>query len=119
MANFAVTLVHGPSWDDARPIREQCDWDAHAAFMDGLVDDGFIIICGPIGDGHTTLHAVEASSQDEIRAWFGADPWASAGLLEIGSIDPWALWLDGRRLDGRRLDGPPLDRQPPDQRVRQ
>jgi uncharacterized protein YciI len=104
MATFAVTLVHGPGWDDARPIREQNDWDAHAAFMDELVDDGFIIIGGPIGDGHTTLHAVEASGRDEIRGRLAADPWASAGLLEIGSIDPWALWLDGRRLEARTPD---------------
>src|SRR3984885_10169500 len=107
MANFAVTLVHGPGWDDALPIREQCGWDAHAAFMDSLVEGGFIILGGPIDDGHTTLHAVEASGRDEIRARLGADPWASAGLLEIGSIDPWALWLDGRPMDGRPMDGHP------------
>jgi uncharacterized protein YciI len=101
MANFAVTLVHGPGWDDARPIRQQDDWDAHAAFMDGLVAHGVIIIGGPIGDGRTTLHAVEATGEDEVRARFGADPWATAGLLRIGSIEPWALWLGGRRSTGR------------------
>jgi hypothetical protein len=47
MANFAVRLVHGPGWDPARPIRQQDGWDGHAAFMDGLVDDGFIILGGP------------------------------------------------------------------------
>ena len=106
MANFAVTLVHGPGWDDARPIREQRGWDAHAAFMDRLVDDGFILIGGPIGDGRTTLHAVEASGKEEVTSRFAADPWAAAGMLKIGSIDPWAPWLDGRRLDRRRLGGP-------------
>jgi uncharacterized protein YciI len=96
MANFAVTLVHGPAWDDSRPIRQQRGWDAHAAFMDGLVDDGFLIIGGPIGDGDRTLHAVEAADEGEVRTSLGADPWAAAGLLEIGSIEPWALWLDSR-----------------------
>lgn len=43
MANFAVRLVHGPGWDSSRRIRGQADWDEHAAFMDGLVNDGFII----------------------------------------------------------------------------
>ena len=52
MANFAVRLVHGPNWDPGRPIREQDGWDEHAAFMDGLVKDGFIILGGPVGDGH-------------------------------------------------------------------
>jgi uncharacterized protein YciI len=97
MANFAVTLVHGPAWDDSRPIRQQRDWDAHAAFMDGLVDAGFLIVGGPLGDGDRTLHAVESADENEVRATFGEDPWAAAGMLEIGSIEPWALWLDARR----------------------
>jgi uncharacterized protein YciI len=96
MATFAVRLVHGPGWDPSRPIREQPGWDAHAAFMDGLVDDGFLIIGGPLGDGAQTLHAVDAANEDEVRARFGADPRASAGLLQVGSIEPWALWLDSR-----------------------
>jgi uncharacterized protein YciI len=96
MANFAVRTAHGPAWDPSRPIREQDDWAAHAAFMDGLVEDGFIILGGPVGNGEQTLHAVEAASEDDIRVRFAADPWATAGLLRIGSIAPWALWLDSR-----------------------
>ncbi len=65
--------------------------------MDGLVDDGFIILGGPIGDGEQTLHAVEAAGEHEIGARLAEDPWASAGLLRIATIEPWALWLDGRQ----------------------
>jgi len=101
MANFAVRLVHGPNWDPGRPIREQDGWKEHAAFMDGLVEDGFIILGGPVDDGEQTLHAVEAAGEDEIRTRLALDPWASAGLLRVGSIERWALWLDGRGLDGR------------------
>ena len=96
MANFAVRLVHGPCWDPSRPIREQDGWDEHAAFMDGLVDDGFIIVGGPIGTGEQTLHVVEAPDESDITARLARDPWASAGLLRIGTIEPWALWLDSR-----------------------
>ena len=96
MANFAVRTIHGPGWDSSRPIREQAGWDAHAAYMDGLVDDGFLIIGGPIGDGAQTLHAVEAADENTVRARFAADPWAAAGLLRLGSVEPWALWLDSR-----------------------
>jgi len=96
MATFAVTLVHGPRWDSARPIRSQDGWDSHAAFMDALVDGGFIILGGPLGDGEQTLHAVEAADPDAVRARLAEDPWASAGLLRIGTIEPWALWLDSR-----------------------
>jgi uncharacterized protein YciI len=96
MANFAVRLIHGPGWDSSRPIRAQDGWAAHAAFMDRLVDDGFIIVGGPVGDGEQTLHVVQAADEDTIRAQLAADPWAQAGLLRIGTIEPWALWLDSR-----------------------
>ena len=97
MANFAVRLVHGPGWDNARPIRAQDAWDQHAAFMDRLVDEGFVVAGGPVGDGEQTLHLVEAGDEKEIRARLAEDPWAPTGLLLIGTIEPWALWLDGRR----------------------
>jgi uncharacterized protein YciI len=100
MANFAVRLVHGPGWDPSRQIRDQDAWDEHAAFMDGLVDDGFIILGGPVGDGEQTLHVVEAADENEIKARLAGDPWASAGLLQIGTVEPWALWLDSRRPPG-------------------
>jgi uncharacterized protein YciI len=96
MANFAVRLAHGPDWDSSRQIRDQDAWDEHAAFMDGLVGDGFIILGGPVGDGAETLHVVEAADEREIRARLAKDPWAQAGMLRIATIEPWALWLDSR-----------------------
>jgi uncharacterized protein len=96
MATFAVTLIHGPGWDDARPIREQDGWPEHAAFMDGLVDDGFLVIGGPLSDGSRTLHLVDAADEDAVTVRLAADPWAADGKLQIGSVEPWALWLDGR-----------------------
>jgi uncharacterized protein YciI len=96
MANFALMLVHGPGWDTSRPIRQQAAWAQHAAFMDGLVDDGFIILGGPLGDGERTLHVVEAADPGEIETRMAQDPWAETGLLRIGSIEPWSLWLDSR-----------------------
>jgi uncharacterized protein YciI len=96
MANFALMLIHGPGWDASRQIREQPAWDEHAAFMDGLVDDGFIILGGPLRDGGRSLHVVEAADERAVEARMGQDPWARMGLLKIGSIQPWTLWLDGR-----------------------
>ncbi len=102
MATFAVRLVHGPGWDPARPIRSQDAWDEHAAFMDGLVDDGFVVLGGPVGDGEQTLHVVVAADENQVRARLAEDPWAQARLLQIGSIEAWALWLDGRQARGAR-----------------
>jgi len=36
----------GPAWDPGRPLREQEEWDEHARFMDGLFDEGFLVLAG-------------------------------------------------------------------------
>lgn len=95
-------MVNGPSYDSSRPRREQRDWDEHATFMDGLVDEGFVILGGPIGDGERILLIVEASDQRAVQARLGEDPWAPMGVLRIGSIETWTLWLDGRQAAGAR-----------------
>ena len=51
----------GPQFDRARPLEQQSDWPAHAAFMDRLVEQGFIVLGGPLGDGRV-VHAVDADS---------------------------------------------------------
>jgi len=64
--------------------------------MDHLVDDGLIIVGGPVGAGNHTAHLIEGVDPHQIRAGLADDPWAKDGHLTIGSLDPWALWLDGR-----------------------
>jgi uncharacterized protein len=97
VAAFVVTEVSGPSWDASRARREQDGWDEHAAFMDALVDDGFVVLGGPIGDGERVMLVVEAEDEDEVRRRFARDPWLPAGILEIASIEPWTIWLDARK----------------------
>jgi hypothetical protein len=97
VAVFAVTMVNGPAWDDGRPRREQPGWSRHAAFMDSLVEDGFVLLGGPIGDGEQVLLAVEATDEAEIADRLRDDPWTPTGQLRIGEIRPWTVWLDGRR----------------------
>ena len=97
MAMFLVVLRRsGPRWDPSRPMEEQADWPAHAAFMDGLVDQGFIVLGGPLVDEERVVHAVEAESEDAIRTTLALDPWSETHL-HIDSIDPWTIRLDGWR----------------------
>jgi uncharacterized protein YciI len=96
MAMFHVE-VHssGPEWDHARPMEEQSGWPAHASFMDGLVEEGFIVLGGPLGDEHRVVHVVEAESEDEVRATLARDPWSETHLV-VAAVDPWTIRLDGR-----------------------
>ena len=63
--------------------------------MDQLVDDGFIVLGGPLEDELRTAHAVAAESRDAIRELFARDPWSESHLL-VQSIDEWEIRLDGR-----------------------
>jgi uncharacterized protein YciI len=92
---FHVVLRQaGPDWDTSKPLEEQSDWDAHAAFMDKLVEDGFIVLGGTLPN-RRTAHAVEAESEEAVRATWARDPWSGSHLL-IESIEPWLIRLDGR-----------------------
>jgi uncharacterized protein YciI len=96
MATFLVLLHRsGPDWNPSLPLEEQSGWPEHAAFMDGLVDDGFMILGGPLADEVRVAHVVEADSEDAVRATFARDPW-SESHLQVASIDPWTLRLDSR-----------------------
>jgi uncharacterized protein YciI len=75
-------------------MREQQSWDEHAAFMDGLVDDGFVVLGGPL-DERDVLLVVEAESEAAVRERFATDPWIENGMLEITAVRPWTVLLDG------------------------
>ena|SRR5437763_5006398 len=93
---FLVNLTRsGPQWDRAQPLEGQSGWDEHAAFMDGLVDQGFVILGGPLADEFRVVHAVEAASEEAVRATLAADPW-SGTHLEVVAVEPWTIRLDGR-----------------------
>jgi uncharacterized protein YciI len=94
---FHVVLTRsGPRWRRGRPLEEQSGWSEHASFMDGLVDDGFLVLGGPLADEHRVVHAVEAESEDAVRATLARDPWSGTHLV-VDAIEPWTIRLDGRR----------------------
>ena len=93
---FLVVLRRsGPEYNHSKPLEEQAGWDEHATFMDGLVDDGFIILGGPLATDRRVAHAVEAQSKDAVQATFARDPWSETHLL-VEQIEPWTIRLDGR-----------------------
>jgi uncharacterized protein YciI len=94
---FLVVLRRsGPGWDASRPLEEQSGWPAHAAFMDGLVDDGFIVLGGPLADEERVVLVVEAESEQAVGETLARDPW-SGTHLRLDTIDRWTIRLDGRR----------------------
>lgn len=91
---FLVWLARGASWDHSLARRQQAGWDDHAAFMDSLVEEGVVILGGPVGegDGEDSLLVVDLENEAAIRARLAGDPWVD-DLLTIKSIEPWSVWL--------------------------
>jgi hypothetical protein len=96
MGMFLVTLSRsGPAWDPAAALEEQSGWAEHAAFMDGLVEAGLIVLGGPL-DGLRVVHAIEAADERAVREALGRDPWSGSHLV-VERVEPWTIRLDGTR----------------------
>jgi uncharacterized protein YciI len=93
---FVLRLERGGPWDWSRDMREQDGWDEHANFMDGLVDEGVILLGGPLEGDRETMHIVEAPSVEALRERFATDPWWVNGMLRPVRIERWEIVLDGR-----------------------
>jgi uncharacterized protein YciI len=77
-------------------MREQDGWDEHARFMEALVDEGFILLGGPLEGDVDVLHIVEAPSKEAVHARLAEDNWTQDGKLETVSVEAWTILLDGR-----------------------
>jgi hypothetical protein len=76
-------------------MRAQDGWEEHAAFMERLVDEGFIRAGGMLADDRA-MHVVEAESEEGVRARFAGDPWPEE-MLNVASVTPWEILLGGLR----------------------
>lgn len=100
---FAVRLERGGPWDWSRDLREQDGFDEHARYMDSLVDEGFVVLGGPLTEGRDVLLAISAPSADAIRDRLAKeDNWHRDGLLTVKSIEAWTILLDGRMTAAER-----------------
>ena len=96
MTYFVVLRRSGPEWKSGLPMEEQTGWDEHAAFMDALVDNGFVVLGGPLADEHRVVLAIEADSEEHVRDTLARDPWDASHLV-VNSVDAWTIRLDGRK----------------------
>ena len=101
MRYFVVINEQGPAWVPGRSMRDQAGWADHAAYVNALVRDGFIVIAGPLGEGpiHRALLVVNAPSEEALRAKWADDPWIRSGVLHCVRIDPWTVLASDDRLD--------------------
>jgi uncharacterized protein YciI len=102
MSLFAVTRQAGPSWADGKCAFEQPAVNDHAAFMNTLADEGFVLFAGPLaGSEHDRIRVLliaEAASETDIHRRLADDPWGRTQRLVTTSVELWNLLHGAERL---------------------
>ena len=92
---IALRTRAGPTWKSGRP-EGQPDWEAHAEFIDALVDDGTIVMAGPFADSSGTLILLEGVTCDRVRELFADDPFVRNGVFELEDVRELVVYVDER-----------------------
>jgi uncharacterized protein len=101
---FLVYRKPGPTWVAGVPTREQPLWNEHAAFMDGIFEEGRIVLAGPYGNDGRALVVMDVRDEAEASSLFDEDPWVKAGILLTEKVVPWTIFLDSRRTPAPSVD---------------
>ena len=96
-STFVIFWEHGAAWVPGKTVREQPYWDEHASFMDGLFDQGMVVLGGPFADTSGSLLIVEAESEADVLATFANDPFVARGVFARPQPKQWLIFLDSRR----------------------
>ena len=75
----------GGPWNWSKGLRDQELFDEHAQFLDGLVDEGYIVLGGPL-DERDVLLVVQSETVASVRSRFAADSWIENGMLTITAV---------------------------------
>ncbi|HEY2045581.1 MAG TPA: YciI family protein [Candidatus Udaeobacter sp.] len=98
MKNTFVTISSaGPNRDLSKGTREQPFWNEHAAFIDQLVAESFVLMGGPLVDEDGAMLIVNADDESEVREKLKNDPWMKHGVLKLDSVKRWQIFIDVRK----------------------
>jgi uncharacterized protein len=98
---YAVTREAGPGWEPGG-IFDQPAVDEHAAYMNTLADDGFLLFAGPLAGSERgrvrVLLVLDAEDEAAIHARLGDDPWARGERLRVVTVEPWTVLVGAERI---------------------
>jgi uncharacterized protein YciI len=88
-----VRFRAGPTWASGS-VKEQPEWDAHAEFVDGLIERGTFVMGGPFSDNSGTMILLEGIDVDEAARILEEDPFMQNGVFELEEIREWTVFVD-------------------------
>ena len=102
MSLFAVTREAGAGWTVGKGAFEQPALNDHAAFMNNLANEGFVLFAGPLAgsenDRIRVLLIADADSEADIHRRLADDPWERVQRLVTTNVEPWNLLVGAERL---------------------
>jgi len=97
-----VRFKAGPTWTSGR-VREQPDWDAHADYVDALIEKETFVMGGPLADNSGSISLWEGVDVEEARRIVDEDPFMKNGVFVLEEIREWEIFVD--ELSGRTTSG--------------
>jgi uncharacterized protein YciI len=94
-----VRFRAGPTWSSGS-VREQPDWDAHAEFVDALIERGTFVMGGPFSDNSGSMSLLEGIDADEARRILEGDPFMKNGVFVLEEIREWDVFVDELSTSG-------------------
>jgi uncharacterized protein YciI len=98
---YVVTREAGPGWTDGS-IFDQPAVTEHAAFLNGLAGEGFLLFGGPVAGSENgrvrALLIAEAENEAEIHRRLADDPWVPTEQILTTSVEPWKILVAAERL---------------------
>jgi len=90
-----LRVAPGPAWKSGLP-EEQPGWDAHAEFIDDLIERGVFIMGGPWAGRLGSMSLWEGVNADEVLQVMESDPFIQNGVFEIEDCADWTVYVDTR-----------------------
>ena len=90
---LVVRFRAGPTWASGS-IREQPGWDAHADYVDDLIERGIFVMGGPFTDDSGSQSLLEGVDVDEAKRILHEDPFMKNGVFELEEVREWNIFVD-------------------------
>jgi uncharacterized protein YciI len=88
-----VVFRAGPAWGEGPP-EDQPDWDAHAEWVDALIEAGTFVMGGPLSDYSGSITLLEGITAAEAADLVATDPFVRNGVFELDSVRDWTVYVD-------------------------
>jgi uncharacterized protein YciI len=88
-----VVFKAGPAWGSGPP-EDQPAWEAHAEFVEELIEEGTFVMGGPLSDYSGSVNVLEGVTAAEAADLLATDPFVANGVFEVDSIRDWTVYVD-------------------------